>query len=156
MTKYRRVRQLSPPDAAYIAGVIDGEGSIHLTRRHKGDYRQLVISISNTEIALLEYVLEVVGAGRITSKVTYQPGHSPSYTYVIENRQALALLTQIDPYLRSYKSVRARLVLDHYIRLTPRNGKYTESQLAERAEFVRSFFLITAHGKQSNRLTDGV
>jgi len=101
---------------------------------------------------LLDYVNDTVGAGRITSKATYQPNHTPSYAYVIHNRQALTLLRQVEPYLRSHKAGRARLVLDHYIRLTPRNGKYTGTQLAERAEFVSSFF----SGKLSSRLTAGV
>jgi hypothetical protein len=152
MAHYREVRTLAPSEAAYIAGLIDGEGSIHLTRRHKGDCRQLAISISNTEKFLLIYVLNVVGAGTITSKATTRPEHTASYACTISNRQALALLSQILAYLRSYKADRARLVLDNYIRLTPRNGKYTEKQLAARAEFVSAFFSITAHGKQCRSL----
>jgi len=100
---YRQARTLTPLDAAYIAGVIDGEGTISLSRRHKTDNRQLVISISNTEPELLEYVLRVVGAGRITKKQIYSVNHTPSVTYVIDNRQALSLLEQIAPYLRTYK-----------------------------------------------------
>jgi hypothetical protein len=132
--------------------LIDGEGSIHLTRRHKGDHRRLAISISNTEMPLLFHVLTVVGAGRITSKATARPDHTPSYAYTIENRQALALLHQVHPYLHSYKAARARLVLDHYVRLTPRNGKYKEAQRAARAELVSAFFSLTAHGKQCRSL----
>ena len=45
VASYKEVRLLSPHDAAYIAGLIDGEGSILLTRRHRGDHRQLVITI---------------------------------------------------------------------------------------------------------------
>ena len=149
---YREVRTLAANDAAYVSGLIDGEGSIHLTRRHRGEHRQLAISISNTEKPLLVHVLTVVGAGRITSKATSHPDHTPSYAYTIENRQALALLRQVHPYLRSYKAARARLIIDNYIRLTPRNGKYTEKQLAARAEFVSAFFSITAHGKQCRSL----
>jgi hypothetical protein len=32
MAKYRKVRKLTPEEAAYIAGIIDGEGTISLTR----------------------------------------------------------------------------------------------------------------------------
>ena len=49
MATYRKVKKLSREDAAYIAGVIDGEGSILLSRKHRGENRQFVISISSTE-----------------------------------------------------------------------------------------------------------
>jgi hypothetical protein len=153
MDRYRKVRPLSAPDAAYVAGLVDGEGSISLTRRHAKDHRQLVISISNTEKAILVHVASVVGAGRIVSKATYRPNHTPSYAYLIENRQALALLCQVQPYLRSYKAERGKLVLENYVRLTPRNGKYAERQLDDRARFVRTFFSITAHGNSSKSIT---
>jgi len=63
MAAYRRVRSLTPEEAAYIAGVIDGEGTISLSRRHVTDNRQLVIRISNTERDSLDYILQMVGAG---------------------------------------------------------------------------------------------
>jgi hypothetical protein len=40
--RYREVAPLSQVDAAYIAGLIDGEGTITLSRRHANDRRQLV------------------------------------------------------------------------------------------------------------------
>jgi intein/homing endonuclease len=49
MAKYRKVRKLSPEQAAYLAGLIDGEGTIALTRKHRGEHRQLMVSISSTE-----------------------------------------------------------------------------------------------------------
>lgn len=152
MAAYKEVNLLPPPDAAYIAGLIDGEGSIHLTRRHKSDQRQLAVSISNTELAILRYVHSAVGAGKITSKVAYRKHHTPSYAYSVANRQALALLGQITPYLKSYKAKRARLVLDDYVRLTPRNGKYSALLLKERATFIKAFFAITPHGKKVRML----
>ena len=69
MAKYRKVKKLSPEEAAYIAGLIDGEGTISLTRKHRGENRQLMVSISSTEQPLLQYVKKVIGAGRITNKL---------------------------------------------------------------------------------------
>ena len=54
----RHVNQLSAEAAAYIAGLIDGEGTITLTRLHTNENRRLVISIANTELALLKFVIE--------------------------------------------------------------------------------------------------
>lgn len=144
MPKPSKVHPLSTADAAYVAGLIDGEGSISLTRRHSNEQRQLVVSISNTELPLLEYTHKAIGAGKITGKRTYKNHHATGYTYSIANRQALALLAQVQPYLRSYKSKRSGLVLHNYLRLTPRNGKYTPQLLAERALFENEFLRTTA------------
>ena len=62
MASYRTVNPLSPTDTAYIAGLIDGEGTVTLCRKHRNENHQLAISISNTEIELLDYVLEAIGA----------------------------------------------------------------------------------------------
>jgi hypothetical protein len=91
MRRYKEVSSLSPVDAAYIAGLVDGEGTITLSRKHAGDGRQLVVSISNTEAALLEYVLHTVAAGKITRKRTVKPHHSPrngKYTPAIRAERA--------------------------------------------------------------------
>jgi hypothetical protein len=142
MTTYRKVRKLSPEEAAYIAGLIDGEGSISLTRKHRGDNRQLVVSISNTDADLLGFVRKTIDAGRITRKRTSRGHHTPGLAYALDNRQALDLLEQVAPYLLTYKSLRAELVLQHYIRLTPRNGKYTAALLRERDNFVEEFLSL--------------
>ena len=70
MVTYRKVADLSQVDAAYIAGLIDGEGTVTLTRKHRHENRQLAVTISNTELRLLNFVLGTVGAGKITRKRT--------------------------------------------------------------------------------------
>jgi hypothetical protein len=90
-------------------------------------------------MALLRFVKECIGAGRISSKRTYRHNHSPSATYSISNRQALCLLGQISPYLRTYKATRAELTLENYLKLTPRNGFYTQEKTRLRQEFVEQF-----------------
>lgn len=142
MATYKKTNKLKPMDAAYIAGLIYGEGTITLSRKHRNDNRQLVLSISNNEKRLLVFVLEKVGAGHISSKRVYSEKHAPNAAYKITNRQALDLLEQITPFLQSYKQERAKLVLKDYVRLTPRNGKYTPRQSDERETFIKNFFEI--------------
>jgi hypothetical protein len=133
---------LDQTDAAYIAGLIDGEGTVTLSRRHRTENRQLVVSISNTERPLLEYVLNSVGAGKITNKKTYQSHHTASYTYTISNRQALDLLNQTFPYLKTYKAKRSEIILRDYIRLTPRNGHYSPEIKQARTDFEHTVMNI--------------
>lgn len=142
----RSVLTLPDVDAAYVAGIVDGEGTITLSRLHRNEQRRIVVSVSNNERALLEYIQQVVGAGRISNKRTYGEKHAPSFHYQISSRQALDLLRQIAPYLRTYKAARARLALDRYLDVTPRNGKYTPRVLALRKAFERAFFAKTGCG----------
>lgn len=144
MPRPRSVHSLSIADAAYIAGLVDGEGTIALTRRHLGDSRQPVVSIANTELRLLEFVLHSVGAGKITHKRTVSAAHTPSFCYSIANRQALELLAQIQCYLRTYKRKRAALLLSDYVKLTPRNGKYSSEARLLRQAFEETFLAIRA------------
>lgn len=148
MATYRCVRKLTSDEAAYLAGLIDGEGTIALTRHHPREERQLSITISNTERPLLEYVRMIVGAGHVTNKRVYQPEHTPGVTYTLNNRQALNLLEQIAPYLRTYKAERASLILRDYVRLTPRNGRYSPEQKEERTKFIEVFLNLRHNARQ--------
>lgn len=139
---YKTVQELDRADAAYIAGLIDGEGTITLTQEHPNEQRRLVVSVSNNELQILKYLHDTIGAGSISSKRIYRSKHSPNYTYKITSRQALALLAQITPFLHSYKSERAKLILQRYANLTPRNGKYTKEVKVARERFEQTVLNI--------------
>jgi hypothetical protein len=143
---------LSDVEAAYVAGIIDGEGTITLTRTHRGENRRPVVSISDTELPLLTYVQSVVGAGRITGKMCTREHHSPSFAYTITSRQALQLLAQVCPFLRTYKSKRACLLLEEYVSVTPRNGRYTAEQREAREQLETRFFAISTRAGTPRRV----
>ncbi|QGX39147.1 LAGLIDADG family homing endonuclease [Permianibacter aggregans] len=143
------VKTLSATDAAYIAGLIDGEGTITLIRKHRNENRQLSVSIASSERGILDYVLLVTGAGKITRKRTSQAHHAPQFAYAIYNRQALALLQQVASFLRSYKAQRAQLILQHYLSVTPRNGKYSDAQRLARAAFEQQVLATKPHQEES-------
>lgn len=137
-----KINRLSPEHAAYLAGLVDGEGTVTLTRLHKHENRRLVVSISNNDASLLNFVEEIVGAGKITTKKIYSNRHARSFTYQVTSRQALDLLRQLIPFLKTYKARRAKLVLDDYLRLTPRNGHYTLKIADSRLEFETRLLAI--------------
>lgn len=137
-----KVRILNQEEAAYIAGIVDGEGTITLTRRNKGQNRRLSLVVSNNEVKLLKWIKRIVGAGQITTKRFNPNNRFNACAYQINNSQAYELVTQLAPYLRSYKRLRAKLVVKYYRKLTPRNGKYTAGLLKQREKFIKSFFEI--------------
>ncbi len=138
--EYRQVKKLAKTNAAYIAGIIDGEGTVTLTRRNLTSHRHLVVTISSTDRDLLLYIQDLIGVGKITTKRTYKTHHVPGCTYQIANRQALTLLRHVAPFLRTYKKERARIALADYLNVTPRNGKYSRNLLTEKQRFADSFF----------------
>jgi hypothetical protein len=107
------------------------------------------VSNSSTELPLLLYVRSVIGAGRITNKRRARPHHSPSFAYTLFSRQALTLLARLSRYLRTYKSERARLLLDEYVSVTPRNGRYTSKQRLARQNFEDRFFALSVRANLS-------
>jgi hypothetical protein len=137
---------MKPDQAAYLAGLIDGEGTITLSRRHANERRQLVVSIVSTEREIVAWARETIGAGKITRKRTSSMRHTPSFTYSISNRQALEVLRQTMPHLRSYKRRRAELALERYVSLTPRNGKYSPDLAAARQLFELHFLATKPRG----------
>lgn len=150
--KYEKVKNLLIQDAAYLAGIVDGEGTITLTRRNAFRvHRYAAITISSCELSLLKYVLRIVGVGSITNKVTYNPKHSPEYTYRVYGRQAIDVIGIVIPYLRSYKKKRAELIYSKYLKLTPRNGKYTQVMLRRKEKFVNKFFAILPENAKTRR-----
>jgi hypothetical protein len=123
---------------AYAAGLIDGEGTVTMSRR--GDFRFPVVSVSSTTIELLEFMKRNHG-GSISKHKTYQDHHKQSWSWKVVNDAALALLKQIRPYmLEPEKTYRADCLTEEYKAVTVRNGKYTPEQRARRLEFEERFF----------------
>ncbi len=142
MPACRKVKWLDPVSAAYLAGLIDGEGTVTLTRIHRGENRRLVVGINNNERGILEFVRDAVGVGRITTKRVYSERHRQSYTFHVSSRQALDLLAQVVRFLKSYKAGRAALALSDYVGSTPRNGKYDPEMTRRRRAFEADLLAI--------------
>ncbi len=130
--------------AAYIAGIIDGEGSISLIRLHSNQYPSPFISISSSDLELLEWIKNITGLGSIIRKKNYKPTkHKESYTLNIKYNEAILLLNEIVDYLvLTRKKQRALLILSEYKSVTPRNGRYSKEILAKKELFYQRFMSI--------------
>lgn len=134
---------LRDTEAAYLAGIIDGEGSITLTRQHGSENRRPVISVASTDKDLLIYIKSFAG-GVINNKRNYNPGkHKNSYTLTIKKKdEVFTVLKEVLPYLRvKDKYRRATLILQTYNKVTIRNGKYNKQTLQLKLDFEKEFFL---------------
>ena len=135
---------LTDVEAAYLAALIDGEGTVTLSRVHLGQMRYIVVSVCNNERPIIDWVQATTGVGHVTRKRRVSLAHGENFTWRIASRRALRLLERIVPYMLGYKRLRAKLALAEYIDVTPRNGKYTSEVLRARADFERRFFLLQA------------
>lgn len=123
--------------AAYIAGIIDGEGSISLVKFHHNQHPSPLISISSSDLELLEWIKEITSFGKIVAKKNYNPHkHKDSFTLNIKYNQAISLLKEIVDYLvLTRKRKRAELILEEYKKVTPRNGRYSAELLVKKKQF---------------------
>ncbi|WP_099159945.1 LAGLIDADG family homing endonuclease [Virgibacillus ndiopensis] len=129
-------------EAAYIAGIIDGEGSITLTKMHSKEHRRPCISIPSNDREMLVYIKHLTG-GRIYNKKNYNPlKHQNSYTlYIKRKEEVFRILKEIYLYLRiERKKKRAEWILKYYNIVTPRNGKYNEESL-KKNYYLKKVFL---------------
>lgn len=135
---------MTETEKSYIAGIIDGEGSVMLQRIHKNEPPSPCVSIASTTLELLEWVKNTVGKGRIISKKNYNiEKHKDCYSYVLRRNDAISLLNDIYPYLIiNTKKKRAELIISTYKSITPRNGYYTDEMLIAKEEFYKEFIVI--------------
>lgn len=131
-------------EKSYIAGIIDGEGSIMLQKFHKNQFPSPCVSIASSTIELLEWIKEKVGYGIIKNKKNYNPEkHKDCYSYILKYDDAIKFLEDIYPYLIiESKKNRALLIINEYKNVTPRNGKYSSHMLKRKEEFYEKFISI--------------
>lgn len=131
-------------EKAYIAGIIDGEGSIMLQRIHSNEFHSPCVSIASTTLELLEFIKLTIGKGSIIKKKNYNESlHKDCYSYVLRRNDAINLLIEISPYLIiNSKKQRADLIIEKYKSLTPRNGRYSKELLISKENFYNEFISI--------------
>jgi len=131
-------------EAAYLAGIIDGEGTITLTRMHRKENRRPCITIASTDKELLLFV-QTLSGGTLANKRNYKPKkHKDSFTLNIKKKESVLMILQaISKYLRvDKKRKRALWILNYYESVTPRNGKYSKETLKRKIEFEEQFFKL--------------
>lgn len=106
----KSTKQLAVADAAYIAGFIDGEGSITLVKRPSGTVTLRVFA-SNCHKETLEWLKTTTGVGSVTPHQRGNAKHAPSWYWNCAANAAETLLRQIRPYMH-IKTAHADVVLE--------------------------------------------
>lgn len=144
-------RQMNETEAAYMASMIDGEGSIFITAgRVKGlpDNYRLVVSITNTDYHLLETLAHRVGVGTIQKTIKENPAWKDAGQLIFNHEAAVHVLVQALPHL-VIKADRAVIALE-FMKLKrewSRSNNNRPQQLALREQLMA----LNARGKANQK-----
>jgi hypothetical protein len=85
-------------DLAWVAGIIDGEGTMGLYHTKTGAQWKFQLAVANTDLRILSRVRDTVGAGRIALHRVGRTGR-PCYAWLLSSTAAAKALTEVLPYL---------------------------------------------------------
>lgn len=110
------LRTMSDPEVAWLAGILEGEGSFMCWVTNRGN-RTVRISMGSTDIDVLERVAEVVGVGTVRAiKPQYNKfGKKPIWHWHIARKADVRALSQL---LRPWLGERRRQQVDAILAAT--------------------------------------
>jgi intein/homing endonuclease len=121
----------------YTAGLIDGEGTITLSKG--GKFRYPVVSVTSTSRELIDF-LHSTFQGVVVNQKTYKDHHKPAWVWKVSYDQAIEFIIDVRPFMKEpSKCKRCDLILSSYKKLTNRNGKYTPEQIQAKLDFETAF-----------------
>lgn len=121
---------MKPTEAAWLAGIIDGEGCITITRQKPGSggrknwsYR-LYLKVTMGDEATIRRILAIAGCGTVTvQKPKPGKGWNIAFTWWASSREALSILARTRPHLVT-KSQEADIAAEWgRLPLAPRGGR---------------------------------
>jgi hypothetical protein len=115
-----KVNELTETEKAYLAGLVDGEGCISITknkpaRRSLNPNYYVQTFVVNTDERVIRYCQETTGVGSVTffpiSKK--KPKHKDQWTWCLRSASTVDFLKQILPYM-IVKKRQAELLIEFY------------------------------------------
>jgi len=115
---------MSPTEAAYVAGIIDGEGWVEFryvnrtrnTRPGKPTYRTLIIRMEVPQVdgRLIDYLMTTTDEGnRDLKKFPKHPTYQTQHRWRVSHHGVYRVLKQVYKHL-IVKKEKAKLVIDYY------------------------------------------
>jgi len=109
------VTPMSDVDAAWLAALIDGEGSITINRSKRSDSNPnhvdvfgICLSVANTSVPLLEKAARLMGDSLV--KMNNSGANRPCYSVQVSDKKAARVIRRIRPFLID-KAEQARVAL---------------------------------------------
>lgn len=107
--------------AAYLAGIIDGEGNLGIHFSNQGMWMSY-LNVYNTHLPLLEAIQSTTGAGKVRARSRRGPRDKQCHTWYVYGSSIIPVLETILPYLM-IKKPQALLVLEFLRSCSPGMGR---------------------------------
>jgi DNA-binding CsgD family transcriptional regulator len=111
------VRTFSATEAAYLAGIVDGEGTILLSARGRKQLPRVCVCVANTNFDLIRYMGAIIGCGAVSQHTRRHHKNSGNrrdqMRWTGDGRCAIRVLQQILPYMIC-KPRQAKIVIEFY------------------------------------------
>ena len=118
------MREMTPTERSYVAGIIDGEGSIEFTQRDRIRHDRpgkpvhkvwnIRMEVPQVDGRLIDYLIETTAEGtRDMKRFPNNDKWQDQHRWRVAHRGVYRVLKQIDKYL-IVKGEKAKLVVDHY------------------------------------------
>jgi len=121
-------REFTDTEAAYLAGLLDGEGTISLycvkqdSQKRTHSFKPAV-AVSNTDMGMMERVLRITGCGKVVQSRLDDGMHKPCFRWLLSPLQIEPVLRRVLPYLDS-KQRQAELLLSYLRMLGGKSIRY--------------------------------
>lgn len=137
-------------DIAYLAGILDGEGSFSVVHTRGSGYAN-VIQVTVTHKPLIDWLYQTFG-GHTTSQPSIGNREATYYWRLAAKPAIRKLLPFVIPYLK-VKFLQASILLDFCQRFNVGSGSsYSVEQLEEMDRYCRLSLLANSSGPGSNDL----
>lgn len=120
---------------SYIAGIIDGEGSICISHQRQGKYDSLTVqvNVANTQPLLVYWLQQYFGCGFICKRQGARVNCRTVYWWIVRSQKAVkAVLEKVYPYLflkrRQAKLCLILQTIRETIKVPEREGKLWQFQ----------------------------
>jgi len=124
---------------AYTAGLFDGEGTVTMTKRHRGDkVRAPAASMTSTTIELVDWMLRSYGGYKYERKPT-RANEKVSWCWRLVGDKVIPFLELIVPWLKEPEKIRRTKILINEWSQAPK-GKLKPLELEQRLDLEKRFF----------------
>ena len=124
---------------AYLAGLVDADGSILMAKHKKSLYRHPVVIVSNASKSIMAWLVVNFGGTTWNNHASKKnPKFRDCYSWRLVGTQAVDLLKQIAPYLNDeMKTKRANMIIARNI--SRGGGHYTDAEREQKLRLERDF-----------------